>query len=54
VKCDCTCRAKPFAATERDSMFDAEHISHGQSIAFVSFLAKTSVAITVLFGLNCP
>ena len=33
MKCDCTSRAKPFAVAVTDSIFDAEHISHGQSLA---------------------
>jgi len=28
---DCTSRAKPFAVPATDSIFDTEHISHGQS-----------------------
>ena len=33
MKCDCTSRAKAFAAAAPDSVFDAEHLSHEQSTA---------------------
>jgi len=40
VKCDCTSKAKPFAVAATDSIFDAEDISHGQSLAS-SFVQHT-------------
>ena len=71
MKCYCTSRAETFVVAATDSIFDAERISHGQSIASpfcstlfqwklenrvssLSFPAKTSVVVVVLFGLNSP
>ena len=58
VKCGCTSRDKTFAVAAADFIFDAEHISHGQSTAapFCSTLLqwklKYRVSITLVSGEN--
>ena len=58
MKSDCTSRAKSFAVAATDSDFDAEHISHGQSLAspfvqhFYACESGKSCLVTFISGEN--